>query len=47
MEGKRDRVTTGEATSMRASGATFLGHPKSLFYLSRREREANPFVQFQ
>ena len=30
-------MTTGEATLTRAGGATFMGHPKGLFYLAFTE----------
>ena len=33
MAGKHDTMTTGEARLTRFGGATFLGHPKGLFYL--------------
>jgi POT family proton-dependent oligopeptide transporter len=34
---KHDAMTTAEATLARARGATFLGHPKGLFYLAFTE----------
>ena len=37
MGGKEDTITTDEAMLRRASGATFLGHPKGLFYLAFTE----------
>ena len=37
MGGKDDTMTTGEATLTRAGGATFMGHPKGLFYLAFTE----------
>jgi POT family proton-dependent oligopeptide transporter len=37
MESKHDAMTTAEATLARARGATFLGHPKGLFYLAFTE----------
>ncbi len=37
MEGKHDTMSADEATSTRASGATFIGHPKGLFYLAFTE----------
>ena len=37
MGGKDDTMTTGEATLTRAGDATFLGHPKGLFYLAFTE----------
>jgi len=32
MEGQHDTITAGAATSTRARGATFVGHPKGLLY---------------
>src|SRR5438552_18819363 len=37
MGAEHDTMTTGEATLTRASEATFLGHPKGLFYLAFTE----------
>src|SRR6059058_1224615 len=37
MKGQHDRMTAGAATSTRARGATFLGHPKGLLYLAFTE----------
>jgi POT family proton-dependent oligopeptide transporter len=37
MEGQHDTMTAGAATSTRARGATFLGHPKGLLYLAFTE----------
>jgi proton-dependent oligopeptide transporter, POT family len=37
MESKHDAMTTAEATLARTRGATFLGHPKGLFYLAFTE----------
>src|SRR5213592_5243470 len=37
MEANHDTMTAGQATSMRAADATFLGHPKGLFYLAATE----------
>jgi hypothetical protein len=37
MGGKRDTTTTGEATLTRPGDATFMGHPKGLFYLAFTE----------
>jgi POT family proton-dependent oligopeptide transporter len=37
MEGKHDTMTAGEATISRTGDATFLGHPKGLFYLAFTE----------
>jgi POT family proton-dependent oligopeptide transporter len=37
MGGKHDTMTTGEATLTRAGDATFMGHPKGLFYLAFTE----------
>jgi proton-dependent oligopeptide transporter, POT family len=37
MESKHDAMTNAEATLARARGATFLGHPKGLFYLAFTE----------
>src|SRR6267378_4375521 len=37
MEGEHDSMTTGEATSTRTGDATFMGHPKGLFYLAFTE----------
>jgi POT family proton-dependent oligopeptide transporter len=37
MESKHDAMTTGETTLTRAGEATFLGHPKGLFYLAFTE----------
>jgi proton-dependent oligopeptide transporter, POT family len=37
MDGKHDAMTTGEATISRAGDASFLGHPKGLFYLAFTE----------
>jgi len=37
MEGEHDTMTAGEATLTRAGDATFLGHPKGLFYLAFTE----------
>src|SRR5438034_7527552 len=37
MEGQDDTMTTGEATLAHARDATFLGHPKGLFYLAATE----------
>ena len=37
MGGKDDTMTTGEATLTRAGGATLLGHPQGLFYLTFTE----------
>jgi POT family proton-dependent oligopeptide transporter len=37
MESKHDAMTTAETTLVRARGATFLGHPKGLFYLAFTE----------
>src|SRR5881409_992061 len=37
MGGKEDTITTDEAMLRHASGATFLGHPKGLFYLAFTE----------
>jgi POT family proton-dependent oligopeptide transporter len=37
MEGRHDAMTTGESPLTRASDATFMGHPKGLFYLAFTE----------
>jgi proton-dependent oligopeptide transporter, POT family len=37
MEGQHDTMTAGATTSLRARGATFLGHPKGLLYLAFTE----------
>src|SRR2546421_1406625 len=37
MGGKHDTMITGQATSTRAGDATFMGHPKGLFYLAFTE----------
>jgi POT family proton-dependent oligopeptide transporter len=37
MGGKHDAMTPGEAALARAGDATFLGHPKGLFYLAFTE----------
>src|SRR5437773_9856647 len=37
MKGQHDTMTTGAATSTRLGGATFLDHPKGLFYLAFTE----------
>jgi proton-dependent oligopeptide transporter, POT family len=37
MESKHDTMSAGEATSMRAGDAAFMGHPKGLFYLAFTE----------
>ena len=37
MESKHDAMTNGETTSTRAGDATFMGHPKGLFYLAFTE----------
>src|SRR5205823_6890446 len=37
MEGQHDTMTTGEATLARARDATFLCHPRGLFYLAFTE----------
>jgi POT family proton-dependent oligopeptide transporter len=37
MEREHDTMTTGEATPARTGNATFLGHPKGLFYLAFTE----------
>jgi POT family proton-dependent oligopeptide transporter len=37
MGGEHDAMATGEATSTRAGEATFMGHPKGLFYLAFTE----------
>jgi len=37
MHGQHYMMTTAEATSTRATGATFLGHPRGLFYLAATE----------
>ena len=37
MRGKHDTMTSGEAKISRAGDATFLGHPKGLFYLAFTE----------
>src|SRR5450755_2512793 len=37
MGGKHDTMTTGKATLTRAGAATFMGHPKGLFYLAFTE----------
>jgi proton-dependent oligopeptide transporter, POT family len=37
MGGERDAMTTGEATLARAADASFMGHPKGLFYLAFTE----------
>src|SRR5438309_9802423 len=37
MESKHDTMTSSEATSARAGDATFMGHPKGLFFLAFTE----------
>src|SRR5437870_9897799 len=37
MDGQHGTMTAGAATSPRVRGATFLGHPKGLFYLAFTE----------
>src|SRR5580765_1968306 len=37
MEGRHVAMTTGETTSTRSGDATFIGHPKGLFYLAATE----------
>src|SRR5437899_5411939 len=37
MGGKRETITTGETTLTRTGDATFMGHPKGLFYLAFTE----------
>src|SRR5947208_12790827 len=37
MGGEHDTMTAGEATLKRAGDATFMGHPKGLFYLAFTE----------
>jgi len=37
MESKHDTMTSSEATSARAGDATFMGHPKGLFFLALTE----------
>jgi dipeptide/tripeptide permease len=37
MEDKRDTMTTGDAALTRPGEATFMGHPKGLFYLAVTE----------
>src|SRR3989442_10041214 len=37
MESKHDTMTSSEATSARSGDATFMGHPRGLFYLAFTE----------